>query len=122
MNRRPGKLADRLIELEKRRPSERGRFYLIWGKDKTECLSIMAEAKANGTIRCGDRYDTKIWPHSSSAPPSRWLALDQASDEELHTICELIGSPEEPGQPSSVLRQYSKAELSEFYAEGLPIL
>jgi hypothetical protein len=118
MNRRPGKLADRIIELEKRRPSERGRFYLIWGKDEADCSSKLTEARAKGDISRGDRYDVKIWPHSSSVPPSRWTTLDQTSHEELATICDLNGRPEEL-RSSSILRQYSKADLNEFYADGL---
>ena len=124
--RSPNNIAGRLGELEKRfRHSGGGRFYLIWGRDEADCADKLRAAKLNGDLHVGDRYDTKIWPHSIAPPEPRLTALHQVSDEELNTIT-LIHSMErqeshlEPLPSSSVTCQYSDAELSEIYAEGLP--
>jgi hypothetical protein len=120
MNRRPGRLADRVAELEKRRPSG-GRFYMIWGKDEAECANKLTEAKTNGDLQHGDRYDSKIWPHDSPMPPSRWTTLDQTGHEELRTICSPVEREAERA-PHSFADQYSDADLCEIFAGGLPIL
>lgn len=92
---------------------------MIWGKDETDLATKLAKAKADGDLLPGDRFDTKIWTHASAPPSPSRTALHEVSIEELRTIA---GSrhDEGPHLPSSIACQWTDAELSDIYANGLP--
>jgi hypothetical protein len=92
---------------------------MIWGRDDADLGRKLSDAKNGGDLRPGDRFDTKVWTHSSAPPSPRWTRLDEMGDDELAVI---TGGEdrEDKNLPPSVSDQWSDAELSDFYADSLP--
>ena len=102
----------------KTRPKS-GRFFMIWGRDDADLASKLSNAKAEGALRLGDRFDTRIWTYSVlPPPPPRWISLDEMTCDELAMIA---AGEDREARPlhSSTASQWSDAELSEIYANGL---
>jgi hypothetical protein len=51
---------------------------MIWGRDDADLASKLNNAKAEGDLQPGDKFDTRIWPYSSEPPPPRWISLDES--------------------------------------------
>ena len=71
MKPRSRNLVERVIELERRRPKQASRFYMIWGKDDADCATKLKTAKTNGEVKLADRFDTRFGPNP---PQCRLLA------------------------------------------------
>jgi hypothetical protein len=121
MNRRPNNLNGRIVKLEAvcRRPPRDSRFFMIWGRDDADLGRKLSDAKNGGDLVPGDRFDTKVWTHSSEPPSPRWTRLDEMGDDEL-TVITGGEDREDKNLPPSVSDQWTDAELSDFYAGSLP--
>lgn len=93
---------------------------MIWGMDESGLADALHKAETAGDVRVGDKFDARIWTCPTQPPPARWVSLDELSDEELAF---LAGGEAKTGSPDGLnVARYSDAELSSFYANGLPSL
>ena len=118
MNWRPNNLKGRVVKLERLRRPKGARFFMIWGRDKADLARKLANAKAEGDLLPGDRFNTRIWTDSSAPSPPRWTRLDEMSREEL-VILAGGENREDKYLPPSIACQWTDAELSDFYADSL---
>jgi hypothetical protein len=122
MNRQPNSLKGRVVKLEsfcKQRPRD-SRFFMIWGKDEADIEGKLHAAKAGGDLNPGDRFNAKIWTGPGLPPAPRWTQLNEISDDELAVLA--TGGREEQHLHPSIASQWSDADLSESYANSLPVL
>lgn len=120
MSRRLNNLSVRITRLEQFRRPKGDRFFMIWGMDQIELTDALNKAKAAGEVRVGDRFNARIWTSPTQPSASRWVSLDELSDEELVI---LAGGEAETGSSDGLnVARYSDAELSSYYANGLPFL
>jgi hypothetical protein len=122
MNRRPDNLKGRVVRLESlygRGPQD-SRFFMIWGKDEPDLGRKLRDAKDCGDLNRGDRFNGKIWTCPGSPPAPRWTQLDEMSDDELTIIAG--GRREEHHLHPSIASQWSDGDLSDLYANSLPVL
>ncbi len=122
MKRRPNNLIDRVIELERLWRPKGGRFFMIWGIDESGLTDALNKAKAAGDARVGDKFNAAIWTSPTQPPAGRWVSLDEISHEELAILAGGKAKTQRSDVSSLDMARYSDAELSSFYANGLPSL
>src|SRR5271166_603866 len=121
MKRRSNNLIALVIELERLLRPKGGRFFMIWGIDNADLARKLSNARAEGDLQPGDKFDTKIWTYFSAPPPPRWISLDEMTDEELAIIAGGENREAQHIHPS-IASQLSDGELSEVYADRLRCL
>src|SRR5271166_3446374 len=122
MPRRPNSLLNRVIELERLRRPKGARFFMIWSIDESGLTDALNKAKAAGDVRVGDKFNARIWTCSTQPPAARWISLDEVSHEELVILARSEAKTQRSDVSSLNMARYSDAELSSFYANGLPSL
>jgi hypothetical protein len=122
MTRRPNNLNARLDRLERFRRPKGTPFFMIWGKNESELTDAVSKAKANGDLRVGDKYDTKIWTNPTEPPPPRFVTLADMEREELTIIAGKENQPPPNNSERSALIGMTDADLSDWYAGTLPLL
>lgn len=120
MTRRPFNLPARLEKLELLHRHTGASFFMIWGKDDADLEVKLNDAKESHDLNVGDRYDTRIWTSHGAPPSPRWTRAHEMSYEELVILAGGEAHEKHHLHPSTAC-QWSDAELSDFYAESLPI-
>ena len=95
---------------------------MIWDRDQIELADALNNAKAAGDVQVGNKFNVGIWTCPTQPPAARWVSLDEISHEELAILAGGEAKTQRSDVSSLDMARYSDAELSSFYANGLPSL
>lgn len=121
MNRQVNSLSGRVGRLERLQRPEVSSFYLIWGRDEADLAIKLDDAKTRGILKRGDKFDARVWTRPDLPPAPRWTRANEMSVDELTIVVAREDRDPNAWRDSSVSR-LSSAELSDIYAQHLPLV
>lgn len=121
MNRQVNSLTARVGKLERLQRPEVSSFYLIWGRNEADLAKKLDDAKTRGVIKRGDRFDARVWTRPDPPPAPRWTVANEMTVDEL-TIVVGREDRDPDGWRHPSVSGLSSAQLSNIYAEHLPVI